>query len=73
MGWRHGFTAGFLSRLEMDLSVRLIDLNEGELLDNDIGARGQLLYDITQRFVLFASYEDNQILEEIRVGLRAYF
>ena len=55
------------------MSVQYIDLDDDALLDNEIGARGQLLYDLTQRFALFLSYEDNQILEETRVGLRAYF
>ena len=61
-GWRHGFTGEYLSRLELDLSVQYIDLDDDALLDNEIGARGQLLYDLTQRFALFLSYEDNQIL-----------
>lgn len=73
IGWRHGFTTGYLSRLEMDLSVQLIDLDDDQLLDNEITGRGQLLYDLTQRFAMFLSYEDNQILEEVQVGLRAYF
>lgn len=73
VGWRHGFTTGYLSRVELNLSAQLIDLDNGTLLDNDIGAKGVLLYDVSQRFAAYISYEDNQILKETLVGLRAYF
>lgn len=73
IGWRHGFTTGYLSRVELDVSAQLIDLDNGTLLDNDVGAKGVLLYDITQRFAAYISYEDNQILKETLVGVRGYF
>ena len=72
-GIRYGFTGAYTSRLELDVSLQYIDLREDALLDNQVGLRAALLYDLTQRFALFLTYEDNQILKESLVGVRAYF